>query len=209
VSKFRLNLLVEILKVLPKFQKSLKFNNIFSFEFPLRIRPSQLSFTMLAQLFRGPPFPSSVRFAHTRLWNIPQNTFSSLIHAFHPQHLLSLPSLTHGPACQLSLPPSAWRQRPRHCQTPSCPASLCRLAPCLEWPPSRLISPRHQGPSLTPLHLAPSSMLLKPLMPHITTPATPPQCSLDPYKRRLAPSALTITFSLLSPAPSHLPLPWH
>jgi hypothetical protein len=39
-------------------------------------------------------------------------------------------------------------------------------------------------------------LALKPLTPAITTPTTPPRCSLGPYKRRRAPSALTIPFPL-------------
>jgi hypothetical protein len=35
--------------------------------------------------------------------------------------------------------------------------------PRLEWPPSRLNSPRHHGPSLTPVNLALSSIALRPL----------------------------------------------
>jgi hypothetical protein len=63
VSKFLLNILVEILKILPKFPKSLKFKNIFSFEFPLGVPPSQLSFTVPAHIFRRSLFPSTLRLA--------------------------------------------------------------------------------------------------------------------------------------------------
>jgi hypothetical protein len=136
VSKFLLNLLVEILKVLPKFQKSLKFKNIFSFEFPLGARPSRLSFTTSACLFRRPPFPSSVRWAHARLWHIPQNKFSSLICVFHPRHLLSLPSLTHGP--RLSAPSRTPHQptptmpplNPTSSNLPAPPSSMPQVAAC-------------------------------------------------------------------------------
>jgi hypothetical protein len=42
---------------------------------------------------------------------------------------------------------------------------------------------------------------------HVTTPATPPRCSLGPYKRRRAPLAITAPFSNPTRAPSRLPLP--
>jgi hypothetical protein len=83
-----------------------------------------------------------------------------------------------GLACQLSLP--------LHTSP----------APYLELPSSHINSPRHQGPSLTPLNLAPSSMMLKPLTPPVITLATPLWCSLSSYKRQWAPPALTAPFPL-------------
>jgi hypothetical protein len=45
--------------------------------------PPSSSFTAPACLFCRPLFPSLARLACAHLWCIPQNTFSSLIHAFH------------------------------------------------------------------------------------------------------------------------------
>jgi hypothetical protein len=101
-----------------------------------------------------------------------------------------------GPACYLSLPPCTDRPRPPRCQIPPRSASLRRPAPRLEWSPSRLNLPRHQGPSLNPLNLTSSSMALKPITSPVTTPATPPRRSLGPYKSRRAPPALTALFPL-------------
>jgi hypothetical protein len=58
----------------------------------LACRPAQPSPAKTAQ----PTRPLS-RPARTCLWHILQKTFSSLIHAFRPRRLLSLPSLTRGP----------------------------------------------------------------------------------------------------------------
>jgi hypothetical protein len=77
-------------------------------------RPHRLpssSFTVPARLFHRPPFPSSAHLARVHLCCIPQNTFSSLIRAFHPRSLLSLPSLMHGP-CLLALSPTPHRPTP-------------------------------------------------------------------------------------------------
>jgi hypothetical protein len=120
VSKFPLNLLVEILKLLLKYQKSLKFIYIYIYiyiEFPLWIRPSWLSFTASARLLCKSSFPSSARLAHARLWRILQNTISSLIRTFHPRRLLSLPSLTHGPYLALADPSHAAAES-RHVRPP-------------------------------------------------------------------------------------------
>jgi hypothetical protein len=87
-----------------------------------------------------------------------------------------------GPACELSHPPHAGQPRPRCHRILLHPASLHRPAPRLEWPPSRLNSPCHQGPSLTPLNLTPSSMALKPLTPPVTTPTTLHDAPSTPIK---------------------------
>jgi hypothetical protein len=64
MSKFLLNLLVEILKVLPKFQKSLKFKNLIFLSIPPwdPAQPTQLHHAGLPLLqdivpFVGPPDP--------------------------------------------------------------------------------------------------------------------------------------------------------
>jgi hypothetical protein len=127
VSKFLLNLLVEILKFLPESQKSLKFKNIyFSIEFPLGIHPSRLSFPALARLFRRPSFPSSARAC---LWRIPQNMFSSLVRAFHPRCPLStLTDAWAPPISSLSHPvptdPGSATTK-SHLVRPPCDAQLC------------------------------------------------------------------------------------
>jgi hypothetical protein len=89
---------------LGKFKIQFLFERNYSFEFrplgpaslptspALACRPAQPSPAQTAQ----PTRPLS-RPARACLWRILQKTFSSLIHAFHPQSLLSLPSLTHGP----------------------------------------------------------------------------------------------------------------
>jgi hypothetical protein len=109
-----------------------------------------------------------------------------------------------GPACQFSLPPCAGRPRLCHRRILPCPASPRRPAPHVEWLPSRLNSPCHQGPSLTPLNLALSSMALKPLTPSL--PARPPLPSAPsaPIKGYESPRASPALFPSLpsSLAPS-------
>jgi hypothetical protein len=77
-----------------------------------------------------------------------------------------------GPACQFSLPPRAGPPWLRRHRIPPRPASPRHPAPRLEWLPLCLYLLHHQGPSLTPLNLAPSSMVLKPLTPSL--PSQPP-----------------------------------
>jgi hypothetical protein len=91
-----------------------------------------------------PTWPLS-RSARACLWRILQKMFSSLIHAFRSRHLLSLPSLTHGP--RLSSPSSTPRR------------------PTLIAPP---LSPAESGLSALPLHTSrccPEPLLAPPSLP--------------------------------------------
>jgi hypothetical protein len=109
VSKFLLNLHVQISKALINSKIQFLFRKDFLASGPTASRPiqpfwptqthrpSSSSFTASARLFCRLPFPLSAPLAHTRLWHILQNTLSSLIRTFNPRLLLSLPSLTHGP----------------------------------------------------------------------------------------------------------------
>jgi hypothetical protein len=81
----------------------------------LAYRPAQPSPAQTAQ----PTRPLS-RPARACLWCILHKTFSSLIHAFRPQRLLSLPSLTRGP-CLLAL--SSTPRRPTPIAPPPSPAA--------------------------------------------------------------------------------------
>jgi hypothetical protein len=124
VSKFLLTLLVQIYKALLNSKIQFLFRKDFFSTFgptgqaasrpiqpfwPTRPhRPPSSSITAPAHLFHRPSFPSSARLAHTRLWRIPENMFSSLIHTFQPRRLLSLPSLTHGPRLSALSPTLRW-----------------------------------------------------------------------------------------------------
>jgi hypothetical protein len=115
VSKFLLNLLVKILKVLPNYEFYLnsKISTLFIFlpfispasPFSLLAHPASPASLFLlhcaSPLLPGlpPPFAQPIN-----LWRIPQNTLSSLIRAFHPRRLLSLTSLTYG-SCLSALSP--------------------------------------------------------------------------------------------------------
>jgi hypothetical protein len=77
----------------------------------------------------------------------------------------------------MSADPAAPPPNPTTSGLPVPPSSAPRVAS-----PSRLNSPRHQGPSLTPINLASSSMVLKPLTLSITTLATLPDAPSAPIK---------------------------
>jgi hypothetical protein len=96
VSKFLLNLLVEILKVLPYSEIYLNSKIKTLFISPPFINPVGLD-RCVGPLLPGLPPPFTRPSRPINPWRISGNTFSSLIRAFHPRRLLSLPSLTHGP----------------------------------------------------------------------------------------------------------------
>jgi hypothetical protein len=118
VSKILLNLLVEIIKVLPNSKIYLN-SKIKTFIFFL-YQPSRL-FGLFGPTDRwplsppihraGPPLPQAAslhRLRRPNLCCIPENTLSSLIHALCPRRLLSLPSLTHGPRLPAFSPTPRW-----------------------------------------------------------------------------------------------------
>jgi hypothetical protein len=131
VSKFLLNLLVEILKVLPN---SKSHRNLKSFS-PLNsswnlAQPAQSACARPSP--RGPPPHRLACRSHVRLWCIWLNVFSFSGCAFHPQCLLSLPSLMCGP----------------HLLAPSSPTHAGRSLPChniFKPPPA---TPCHPGSSI-------------------------------------------------------------
>jgi hypothetical protein len=140
VSKFFLNLCVEILKILSKFQKSLKFKNLFFF---------------LNSLFGSSPASprrpaSSVGRCslHRPAW--PPCAFGvfSRIHFLIPSSASSLSPLTDAwasPVSSLSHP--RWQTL---VMPPPNPAMSGLPTPHLELLPLRLNSPHHQGPLLNP-----------------------------------------------------------
>jgi hypothetical protein len=149
MSKFLLNLLVQISKALVNSKILFSFRKDFFSFWPNRPSsqlahsafwptrphwPPSSPFTVLARLFRRPPFPSSAHFVRALLWRIPQTTFSSLIHAFHPRRILSLPSLMHGPHQSTLSPtprrltPTALPSNPAPSGLPTPPSSAPRVA---------------------------------------------------------------------------------
>jgi hypothetical protein len=118
-----------------------------------------------------------------------RNMFSLLVRTFRAGRL-SLVSLTSGPRLSAPSPTSS---RPSSPAPP--PLSNHRV------PPSSTprVSPSRYGltfifpPLITLLNPPPSSMVLMPLTSALTPapPATPPRCSLDPYKRRAPPPKFT------------------
>jgi hypothetical protein len=96
-----------------------------------------------------------------------------------------LPRLSVKRASAVSFVPHLWPPELGLAATASRPPRVAQLRALGAAEP---LPPRHHPP-LIPL-LPPSSMALKPLMPALT-PATPPRCSPDPYKRRAPPSGFT------------------
>jgi hypothetical protein len=94
----------------------------------------------------GANFAGPSRSAHVRRWRICKNTFSSLIHAFHSQRLLSIHPLRHGP--HLSVLSS-----PLHRPTPAM-SPPCRHSPC---------HPLHASDAAEPLPPPPITPPLNPL----------------------------------------------
>jgi hypothetical protein len=99
---------------------------------------------------------------------------------FAPSELVASPSslCQVGPGYQLCPSPPVTRARPRRHRLPATPR---RPAPRLECRRAVTTPPSFPLP-LIPLLTPPSSMTLKPLTPALT-PATPPRCFPDPYKR--------------------------
>jgi hypothetical protein len=103
MSKFLLNLLLQIFQALVNSKSNFYSKGIIPRIPPTRpIRPADFPGLGLPT---GPTLPGPNRQptrplsrpARACLWHILQKTFSSLIHAFRPRRLLSLPSLTRGP----------------------------------------------------------------------------------------------------------------
>jgi hypothetical protein len=143
MSKFLLNLLLQISKALVNSKIQFLFEKNFSSEFsPLpqhwpagRPKPSNPSPAQTAQ----PTWPLS-RSGHACLWRILQKTFSSLIHAF-PSRPLS-PSVTATRASPVSfvvspMPADPGRNFPRAAARPRC-CPVPRMPPSLYSPPSSL-----------------------------------------------------------------------
>jgi hypothetical protein len=118
------------------------------------------------------------------------NTSSLLDRAFRAGSL-SLVSLTTGPRLSAPSPTSSRTSLPAPPPIPghrAPPSSVPRVLP------SRYHLAFISPPLISLLNLSssrPSSMVLKPLTPALTAPATPPRRSTDPYKRRAPPPELT------------------
>jgi hypothetical protein len=110
---------------------------------------------------------------HMRRWRLYGSTLSILVRAFQAGRF-SLVSLSNGPRLSAL---SLTSDRPSSAEPP-----LPHGHPAPQVPPSSYY-PAIISPLNSPLKpLPPSSMALKPLMSALT-PATPPRCSPDPYKR--------------------------
>jgi hypothetical protein len=109
---------------------------------------------------------------------------------FAPSELAASPSslCQPGPSCQLHPPPPVARASPS--SMPQVPPDRYHLA---------FIFP----PLIPLLNPPPPSMALKPLMPALNSPATPPWRSPAPYKRRAPPPSFT------APLPASFPLSPH
>jgi hypothetical protein len=181
MSKFLLNLLVQISKALVYS----KIQFLFEKEFFLRFRPIRPSPARAGPLHpTGRWIPTQPTRPKPR-WRICQKAYSLRLCALRQRHLLSLTSLPSG-AC-LSAPSPSPRQ-------PTIAASPHRLRPPhVAWPPTSrcqersslpALIPPLNSPPLTPHQAAPSSMALSPLPPAVS-PSLAPACpSLATIKGR-------------------------
>jgi hypothetical protein len=144
-----------------------------------------------------------------------RNTFSFLVRALPSWPPLPRLSVKRAPLVSCVFPTTP--TDPGHF-LPLPPATPCRPTSDLEMP-SEVFTPRLDSPpkshSLTSHQASPSSMALKPLMPALTAPATPPRRSPGPYKRRAPspsftaplPALFSLSPRLSSPLIEHCRLP--
>jgi hypothetical protein len=135
-------------KIPPK-SPSINFQSLAKFNFgpatlpgPLGLWPSRPRWPLSSPAGRSPQAGPN-HSARARHWRICKNTFSSWFHAFRPQRLLSLPSLTRGPRLLVSSSPPRHRDPGRKSFTPSLPR-IARSAPRM--PLSHYHSPHHSSP---------------------------------------------------------------
>jgi hypothetical protein len=167
MSKFLLNLLLQISKALVNSKIQFLIQKFFFLTFGPANHAAHSAFCPASPLASLPPQaetapagPPSPRVGHV---------FTGIRFPFWfaPSELAASPSslCQAGPGCQLCPPPPAARAHPRRHRAP--PSSAPRV------PPSRYHLAFIFPPLIPLLNSPPSSMVLKPLMPALTPPATP------------------------------------
>jgi hypothetical protein len=190
MSKFLLNLLLQISKALVDSKIQFSIRNFFFHAFgPAELAahptfgPAGSRWPLLSRAESNPAGPASPcvddAFAEVRFsfWFTPSRAGR-----------LSLIPLTTGPRLSAPSPTSSHPSSPA---PPPIPGHRAPPSSAPRVPPSRYHLAFISPPLISLLNPPPSSMALKSLTPALTALATPPRCSPGPYKRRAPPTSST------------------